>query len=242
MLCIIMCLFYMFIINISPPTNMVHAQVEKLGNGIYKNDQNKTSKQLKEKLYILIDEYQYHLKRDMASNKKENVRLREPVQQILYLDSDIDVNGPIQPFISSIGKEWGKKQPENEHDCNVYMFRERKYTRAAFSTVILLLDRYKSKSFLEKWGEVITQHPEFPRDHLALSLFLARDGQQEEITDTSQYREFRLVSICELPFEGGMSYGSDFVTQLRGSHATTFTHSSGHENVAKGTKGALACH
>jgi hypothetical protein len=190
--------------------------VENLGDGFYKNDVNKATNMLKEKIYVLIDEFQEQQK------QKDPEKSFKRIEHVLYLDSDVDVNGPITPFISSIGPSW-------DSSCNAYMFHERWYTRTAYSTVIMLLHRTRSADLLEGWGKVIAQHPEFPRDHLALSLFLARDGQQEERKDEG--KEFKLNKICELPLKGGMTYGSDFVAKLRGTHATTFTHSSGHENV-----------
>jgi len=192
-------------------TTIKFIQVEDLQDGFYKDDTNKNSKQLKQKLFKLIDEYQ-----DKHSDKSH-----KKVEQILYLDSDVDVNAPLSSFIASIG-DW-------DIHCNAYMFRERWYTRSAYSTVILFLDREHSSKFLNGWGKVISNHPEFPRDHLALSLFLARDEEQQE----RDYTPLPPPSvICELPLTGGMTYGSDFVARLRGTHATTFTHTSHHEYIS----------
>jgi len=72
----------------------------------------------------------------------------------------------------------------------------------------MLLDRDHSAAWLEAWKHELENHPEFPRDQLALSLALHKHPH---------------LKICPLP-GFGVSYGADLLQRLRGAHASTFTH------------------
>lgn len=72
----------------------------------------------------------------------------------------------------------------------------------------MLLDRDHSAAWLGAWQHELEQHPEFPRDQLALSLTLHKHPH---------------LKTCPLP-AFGVSYGADLLQRLRGAHATTFTH------------------
>jgi len=83
----------------------------------------------------------------------------------------------------------------------------------------MLLDRDRSAAWLDAWQRELEQHPEFPRDQLALSLALHKHPY---------------LKTCPLP-AFGVSYGADLLQRLRGAHATTLTHWTSAKDV--GTSG-----
>jgi len=75
-----------------------------------------------------------------------------PVQRVMYVDADVDVNAPLGPFFAAVG-EW-------DPGCSAYMFRERWYAKSAFNGGAMLVDRHHSAAWLAAWKAALQDHPE----------------------------------------------------------------------------------
>ena len=140
-------------------------------------------------------------------------------QQLLYLDADMEANAPVQALLSRLGT-W-------DPSCSAYMFPERWYAKSRFNGGTMLIDAGYSKGLLDAWKAKLEDHPEFPRDQLALSLVLAQSTEAE----------FR---ICRFP-QGGVSFAADAATAIRGVRATTFTHWTSQKARQSSWTGRVGC-
>mmetsp|Transcript_2961 Transcript_2961/g.5016 ORF Transcript_2961/g.5016 Transcript_2961/m.5016 type:complete len:420 (+) Transcript_2961:112-1371(+) len=116
----------------------------------------------------------------------------------------------------------------DQGECSVYMFRERSFAKSAFNGGALLLDRDHSRELLGAWKATLKEHPEFPRDQLALSLTMVQD------VINGRENGHRNLKICELPSPGGVTYGASVLSYLRGLRSTTFTHWAGWKGIRGG--------
>ena len=188
------------------------------GAELLKNAPRQAAKHLKQNLFEILDR---HLNADANGDAHNSAFLgrapnawgggsngggggssgvRKGPQRLLYLDADTTMNAPLAPLLSAVGA-W-------DPTCSAYLFRERWYAKSLFNGGALLLDRDYSASWLQAWRHELQQHPEFPRDQLALSL---------------AHHKHPELTVCALP-ASGVSFGADWLTRLRGARATTLTH------------------
>ena len=129
-----------------------------------------------------------------------------PSEYVLYLDADMGVNAPLDPFFQRIG--------QYDEGCSIYLLRERYYAKSKWNTGTMLLHREHSAELLREWDYMISANHDLIRSQKKFSK--DQYGLMKVLEDPK-------YKVCELPNE--VSFAADFFTHyLWGEHGTTFTH------------------
>ena len=155
---------------------------------------------LKTQLFDLVDAY-------IAPDK-----VPRDIDRLLYLDADIRINSSIEDYLRKIG-EWNPA-------CDMYIQRERFYTKSEWNTGTMLLDRVHSARMLLEWHDLILENRDlilsqssFSKDQWAMMALLRLKSED----GTAKYQ------VCALPNE--VSFVADWFTHnVLGDDKTTLTH------------------
>ena len=120
---------------------------------------------------------------------------------ILFLDSDIKINRPLDIFFKKIKKY--------NNNCDAYMPHDMWYSKKfIFNAGIILVKRNKSEYFLNKWKNIIlSDNYKGNKDQPALKFLIDNN----------------IIKMCLIP-DKLVYYKTDTLNKLRESTSSVFTH------------------
>ena len=114
------------------------------------------------------------------------------IKRLIYLDCDMIVNAPISNFLRAFG-EWDERS-----GCDIYMVRERWYTKSDWNSGTILIDRETSALMLKKWEVMIQENHDII---LAQNKYSKDQWALMQLTDN--------YNVCALP-GGHITFVADF--------------------------------